>query len=491
MILNNKYKRLIQISSLTFKLQAVACILFLICSEVAHQSNTVAVVCGVIAIFISLLPIIYTIVYRDFTIILSCICVYNLAPIWFLYLESVLPGYDGYEYIAPEFRMTTIFWASLFQLIVNLLYTYWIRSLTIKSVRFYSFFTKIDFKPKTYIVTTFVMFAIPLVCFYIFYGSGEILWKALTAGRSGGGGTGLIIRDAKGGTSSYMLPFVWIWQLTPLLSSVAYINGRKLFPMGSKIALSMGLLVIFVFFLGGTRSALMQVAAPSLFYLFYYNWDKGLKFWLVAGSLFFVAIGIMELQVRFRGNLLDVLVDPTAAAKNRGLKSVTTFDMTESHRDNNFYILGLMVKSYPAKYKFEGFNDFFAVILNPIPRAIWPSKPLLGGAKEYSTLRAYIANGPLKMGTTSLTSTVIGNAYLSQGFWGIVVFASVYAAILAWFEGLMFYANRERVLIVGISGIAVFLSFWSFRGFFALVSFLYPFLLLTLTLKVISIKMKK
>jgi hypothetical protein len=314
------------------------------------------------------------------------------------------------------------------------------------------------------------------------------LWLAATGGRSGGGSEGgLLIHEAVGGSSSLMMPINSFWQLTPVFGVIAFTAARyknRLFPV---LSLLCGLVVIFVFFLGGSRGTMMFVAAPVLFFLFYYNWDKGLRFWLPAGLMFFLLVGIMEVQVRFRGNLLEVLADPVKAAKARGLSTATTLDPTKAQQENNMYLFCLMIKGIPDKYPFEGFNTLYVTLVNPIPRAIWPGKPLLGGARDVSYQAPYILDGPLLMGTASLTFSLVGEAYLAGGLWGIIVYALLYALIYLCFDSLIIYTKDKQVLIVGLLGICVFLAFWGFRGFFALFTFLYPLIIFLFLLRIIQL----
>ena len=230
----------------------------------------------------------------------------------------------------------------------------------------------------------------------------------------------------------------------------------------------------------------MFVAAPVLFFLFYYNWHRGIRFWIPASILLVVLIGIMELQVRFRGNLLEVIADPQKAARLQELRSITTFDPTQSQRDNNMYLFCLMIKSYPEKYSYEGFNDFFAVLANPVPRSLWPQKPVLNGAKDITSQSSFVLSGPLIMGTTSLSFSIVGDAYKTAGLFGLLVYAVLYGAFLLYFDGVIVYTNKKQPLSVAILGMVLFLAFWGYRAFFALVSFLYPLILLLILFRVIK-----
>lgn len=452
-------------------------------SILLSESPAFTIFCGVLACLSCIAPIIYALYRKKFFVVFSCVSIFNLAPIWFLYLEVITPGHDAYIYSRPMYKMEALFWAAAFQFFTNLLYiTFW-KPFTLRSISSFEFLSKIKLSSTTYVIAAIIAFTLPLVAFFFYYGSIEVLWRAVTGGRSeGGAGGGLLVQETVGNSSAFMLPLNWFWQLTPLFGSIAFTSAPNKHRPGPVIAMSLGILVVFEYFLGGSRSTMMFVAAPILFFLFFYNWNKGVKFWAVAGLLLFLIIGIMELQVRFRGNMLDVLVDPEKAAHERGLTSATTFDPTESHRDNNMYLFCLMVQSYPDRYPYEGFDEFFAILVNPVPRAIWPGKPVMNGAKDLSHQALFVLEGPLFMGTTSLTYSVVGEAYKADGMLSIFVYAFVYASYLLFFDGIIYYANQRQVLAVGVLGISVFLSFWGYRSFLGLVMLIYPLLLLLLML---------
>jgi len=466
-------------------LNLVALVIFLAIYSFIDVSNPGAILCGILAVGVALFPVFFAIQRKKFTVLFSGISVVNIAPIWFLYLESLLPGYDAYTYSQPQYRVLGYFWIAVFQFLVNFIYVIgWNKGNSI-SRKSFSFLNHLHLRPMFYIRSTFLVFILPLVFFYFFYGSASVLWTAMTAGRLESS-SGLLIRDSVGSNSSYMLPLTWIWQLTPLFGCIAFIAGRRTHKPLAILSLLLGLTVIFVFFLSGSRGTMIFVAAPALFFFIYYNWHRGVKFWVIVSVLLVLLIGIMELQVRFRGNLLEVLADPAKAARAQGLKSITTFDPTQSQRDNNMYLFCLMVKSYPDKYPYEGYNDFFAVLVNPIPRSIWPGKPILNGAQDITHQSSFVLSGPLTMGTTSLSFSIVGDAYKTAGFWGLLIYAFTFALFLLYFDGIIYYVRKRNPLTVGILGLVIFLAFWGYRAFFALISFLYPVILLLVFLKLMK-----
>lgn len=482
---HNHFLKVRRIALICFVFQVIfIALLILILAFKTNILNFDSTLLGYLLIFNSLVPVVYSLYRQNLRLIFTGISVFNIAPIWFLYLESVIPGYDGYIYILPYLKLESYFWCSLFLLSVNFFYYIIWQYCTIYFSKKLFFLVKVKFKKGNAIVLCLISFLLPLAAFAFYYGSFEMLWKAMSGGRSGGGAVGgLLIQKSIGDKSSFMLPLNMLWQLTPFFGTIAFLLLKdKNFILGL-ICLFFGLFVVFVFFLSGSRGMMIFMLALSLFPIIYFNLNKGVSFWIPFLFFTFFLFGVMELQVRFRGNLLTVIADPQKAAKQYNMKSVTTFDPTETHRDNNFYTLSLVVKGHPTRYPHQGFDYLFAVLLNPIPRALWPGKPLLPGQKGLVTLLPALENGPLVFGTTSITLSIVGEAYLQGGACGIIIYALIYTLLLLFFDGLQIFTREGRPIVIGLLGNFLFLSFWAFRGFFALISFLYPLFLLLIILR--------
>lgn len=464
--------------------QFFAAFVYFFLSLVFPQSENAAILCGILAITISLTPIFYAFTQSSLVYVFSCISVINLAPIWFLYLEAVLPGYDAFEHSDPVYRMEMFFWTAVFQVFVNVFYLLFWSRVNRFSVKTFSFLQTLKINHNLFGILTVLAVVIPIVGFYFYYNSVEKLWIHLTAGRSEEGVN--LKLESVGKLGALLEPLTWLLQLTPLLGSIAFVsapNKMRLLPILSVI---LTVVVIFLFFLGGTRGIMMAVAAPALFFLVYYNWHKGLKFWVPAMFGLVLLIGVMELQVRFRGNLLNVIINPEKAAREQNLQSVTTFDPSKSHRDNNTYLFCLMIKGYPDKYEFEGFNNMLAMLVNPIPRALWPNKPVLIGAKDLSQQPKWVTDGPLYMETTSLTWSVVGDGYQAKGILGLLVYGFIYGLFVVFFDGIVYYTKNKQPLAAGLLGMGVFLSFWGYRSLFALVTSIYPVLFMLLAISAIQ-----
>lgn len=465
--------------------------LFLLTVTIVLQSveNTDGLVIsvGYWLIFLALLPAILLALLRKGKYILSSIVSFNIAPIWFLYLESVLPGYDAYEH-TPAYRKLETYIVILFFIVcVNIGYLILIRPIGGLFARKISFISGLVIENTFFYNITIICFLLPIISFWIYYGSIEIVWKAMTAGRSGGGGSGLLIRNEKGGDSSLLIPITWLWQLVPLVGTIYLTRAQKLFQPVSLIPFLLLSVVVISYFLGGSRGEMMSVIGAPIFIILHQKWNLGLRVFLPITIVFGLLIGIMELQVRFRGNLIDVLLNTEKAVVNSGYSSITSFDITKTHRDNNFYLLSLLVNTYANEVEFEGFNTYYAIILNPIPRTIWPGKPIIGGAVGgVENQKKFVLKGPLIMGTTSLTTSVVGLGYMSSGYWGLVVVAFTYVVILLFFDSSILLTSEKNVFKSSIIGAGVFLGFWGFRSFLALIIAIYPVLIYIIILRLLS-----
>src|SRR6185503_20183435 len=144
-------------------LNLVAVALFLAISSFSDATAELAVVCGILAIGISLFPVIYALQKKKITLLFSSISVLNIAPVWFLYLESVLPGYDAYNYIQPGYKVEALFWIAIFQFLVNFIYVVFWNKGHAFSIRSFSYLKHIRFRSIFYIRMTFIVFILPLV----------------------------------------------------------------------------------------------------------------------------------------------------------------------------------------------------------------------------------------------------------------------------------------------------------------------------------------
>lgn len=102
------------------------------------------------------------------------------------------------------------------------------------------------------------------------------------------------------------------------------------------------------------------------------------------------------------------------------------------------YAPAIIYDRTPARYEFQGFSKLLLVGAVYVPRAIWPSKPVLTEGRDFSVRYFDMP----KNTTTSSAMTIFGEGYLMGGWWGVGVVSFLVGV------GLAVLYNR---LISGIS----------------------------------------
>ena len=92
--------------------------------------------------------------------------------------------------------------------------------------------------------------------------------------------------------------------------------------------------------------------------------------------------------------------------------SYTSMDFRGLRVDDNFRSLSETLRIIPAEAEFVGFQHFWYVLVRPVPRVFWPSKPINSGFDLAAHLRAR---------GVSLSITSIGEAYMSFGWLGVAL----------------------------------------------------------------------
>lgn len=94
-----------------------------------------------------------------------------------------------------------------------------------------------------------------------------------------------------------------------------------------------------------------------------------------------------------------------AIASFSGSKNANAGRYDHIHVDDNFYRLCQIIQFIPSKYPFVYHRYFWWVAVRPIPRVIWPDKPLDGGFNLAEQVDS----------KASLSSSIVGELYLSMG----------------------------------------------------------------------------
>jgi oligosaccharide repeat unit polymerase len=204
------------------------------------------------------------------------------------------------------------------------------------------------------------------------------------------------------------------------------------------------------FFLSGTRSGFLAVTVPFMItYLFYGRRLLILKLAILAIAFFCLKEGFRFVQV-FRGvGFREVLASENAYelmdedVRTVGLNMIQELCFVNAYLDS-----GETTPAYGARYLNE--------LLNFIPRAIWPSKPLLG--IDYAIWRGYQSDDSELGVNTTISSGMIGGGVLNFG----QIFGPVAAGILmALWAGLLirWWEQRKSLLRLALFMLGAGLTF--------------------------------
>lgn len=215
------------------------------------------------------------------------------------------------------------------------------------------------------------------------------------------------------------------------------------------------------YFFSGSRRLFAFFVLGVLLYL--YNAIRIRKRWrwrvlfAVAPILLLLA---MQVQVEYRA----------AGFEEVDLATVET-RLDSLHRDNIFHWLLTATDVMPDKYEFTGDIPFVDLFLHPIPRFLWPGKPVNSGF-PFITWEDVGA---------SLTISVMGEFFVAQGLLGVIIAGLAYGfAARNWDQIiqtapdgsvriLIYYMGGVLFFVVGIRSFQEIVAQWYSVGFLVLV----------------------
>jgi hypothetical protein len=408
--------------------------------------------------------------WRQPTFLMSCNTVVILAPLWFLYLEAVLPGGDCW--LLPADAVTrALAYAPFFLMVFSAAY---FAKPNPAIVRFHDkHFLRVtngSFLPIVGIGLTVLTFFAVLARYGF---SWETTKEVYLAGRAAG--SGLIRRGGLGGIEVFLQPLDFMCASVPTIAALSWVAFPKerLAPFALRLAVTgCAVFLIFVQFLGGSRGFMATyLAGPAVIWIIFGRHFLGkAAYILVTVGLFLTLIAVWEYQKRNREHLL-------ADVESVGdIVEDTTFNPTKAHRDNNLYVFTLYTMYMPSEYPYAGYNDFLIIITNPIPRAIWPGKPkgIQASKAAFSTPTGPPSRGPVKLGTASLSHTIVGSGYVVDHYFGIALYAAIFGLLASGWDRL----GQSRFLVTKLYFILqsawLFWMLWGFRSSFAWITGMYP-----------------
>jgi hypothetical protein len=216
-------------------------------------------------------------------------------------------------------------------------------------------------------------------------------------------------RGASGGTDAIIEHFKYFGYVLPPLTALLFLQN-KVFDLRNYLALGLTVFFSAFEFQGGGRRITGFLAGSLIMTVLIYKREK-LKL-------------IHFIMVAVSGFGLLVLLDMQLAFRNRGYQGMfEEYQLTqldEVRVDDNFLRLCQIIDRIPSEFPHSGFQYPLWAFSRPIPRAFWPGKPLGPG---FDVAQMVGALG------VSLTSTIIGESYASQGFFMIILMGALFGIL--------------------------------------------------------------
>jgi hypothetical protein len=406
------------------------------------------------------------------TKLLSCYTVGTLTPIWFLYLEAIFPGGDCWL-LPPQQVVHAMSYAAFFLLVFNAAYV-------ARPPRFVIRFHERNFlrtvSPVIFPMVGIALTVITFIAVLARYGwDWEHTKNVYLAGRAAG--SGLIRRGGIGGWEVFMQPLDFMCASVPTIAALSWVRfpRERMAPLLMRVAVSLcAAFLVFVMFLGGSRGNMaVYLAGPAAIWLFFGRSVVGRVPHLVITVLLMLGLlGIWEYQKQKRMYLLEDVESVSDILEQ------TTFDPSKTHRDNNLYIMTLYVMYMPEIYPFKGYDEFFGILCMPIPRVLWPGKPkgIQANKATFATATGPVTRGPIKMGTASLSASIVNDGYYTHHYFGIALYAAIFGLLASFWD----YIGQRRLvsskLYFVLNSAWLFWMLWGFRSAFAFITGMYPVL---------------
>jgi len=274
------------------------------------------------------------------------------------------------------------------------------------------------------------------------------LFAPYISGKSNPWGRGRI-----GGGYDALISFGSYLQIT-LASAFGIVAAVAKNPRTRMIGIVVTVLSLPWFLLDRTRNTMLAVVLPGLLAWVFIRVRGGifLKVAILAGA-FLVTEGWMKFVIEMRSG-----TNISMAFKQLGIAGVAqTIEETETkHQGLNMLEELAWVNSFidQGTYVVNNGARYFAELVNPVPRVIWPNKPMIGIDYAIARGQLYEAAGDLQAGVGATISTgMIGQGVVNFGtFFGVLAAALLMAywvAILARQDLMGIKMGRMLLFFIG------------------------------------------
>lgn len=265
-----------------------------------------------------------------------------------------------------------------------------------------------------------------------------VIWNGLGAPRFGAPWS----RGALGGWSAFLDQLQYFGFVLPSLTVMLAVRKRKwISPLVIVAILLCSVFLAFQIQAGGRRVIGMILGAALLTWLMLTARISIARLILIGATLIGI-VTLLQIVLYMRSVGMDVYMNQDSERYQ---------DSSYYHVDDNFLRLAQIVHFFPNVMEYVGAQQIVYAIALPIPRVLWPGKPVDAG---------YSLTGMLGRHDVTLTSSIVGELYASWGLMAVLMggivlgfLAKSWSAILYLgvnSNGKVIYSLGVMVLFVGM-----------------------------------------
>jgi len=250
-------------------------------------------------------------------------------------------------------------------------------------------------------------------------------------------------RGALGGWGSFMEHMRYFGYILPSLTVAL---AQRMGWLRIVVILSIVLSVIMLAFLaqGGARRVIGVTVGSALVCWIVLQGQLSLKQKIVSAVVLVLLLSFMQFMLKQR---------VSGFASELPVKVETRFK--HLHVDDNFLRLGQVIQIFPRSVDYAGIEPIIYVLVRPIPRALWPGKPVSPG---------YNLTMLVGMSGISLSSSIVGELYAIYGLIAVLVGGVILGRLAATLNRIYTDSHGNgRALVFSIGLMILFVSLRSMQ----------------------------